>query len=117
MVHKTYILVVEDEPLARMDAVAAFEDMGFLVLEAGSSNDAIDLIEANDIRMLFTDIQMPGPMDGLELSHFVRERWPSIPIVIASARVWPSKSALPDGVRFMAKPYVHSELTAIAKLI
>ncbi len=111
------ILVVEDEPLVRMGAVAAFEDMGFLVLEACTSDEAIALIEANEVGLLFTDIQMPGIMNGFELAHFVRERWPGMLIVITSARVWPVKSTMPQGARFVSKPYVHSELEVLAKLI
>lgn len=73
------MLVVEDEPLLRMNAVDMIETAGFQVLEAGSADDAIAILEKrDDIRVVFTDIQIPGSMDGLKLARAVRGRWPPI---------------------------------------
>ena len=83
---------------------------------AGSADEALSVIQENpEIRVVFTDIQMPGSLDGLELAKFVRHRWPSISVVISSGRVLPPKAALPMGVRFMAKPYYHHDLEVIAE--
>jgi two-component system, response regulator PdtaR len=111
-----HVLVVEDEALVRMSAVASLEDLGCTAIEAGSSDEAIGLIRKNpDIRVLFTDIQMPGTLDGLELAKLVRHRWPSISVVISSGRVFPPRASLPAGVRFIAKPYYQHDLEDIAK--
>lgn len=75
---KHAILVVEDEALVRMDLVSTLEDAGFTAFEASSPKEAIDILEQHsEIRVVFTDIQMPGTMDGLELAHYVRKRWPT----------------------------------------
>ena len=82
------VLVVEDEPLLRELAVEFIEDAGFLALEAGDAEEAVALLEArSDIAVVFTDINMPGNMDGLKLAHMVRDRWPTKKIVVASGRV------------------------------
>lgn len=74
---KIVVLVVEDEPIIRMNAVAMIEDAGYDVIEAANADDAILLLETRpDIRVVFSDIEMPGSMDGLKLIHAVRERWP-----------------------------------------
>jgi two-component system, response regulator PdtaR len=82
------VLIVEDEFLVRMGTRAAVEMAGFDVLEAGDADEAIAILAArNDIHLIFTDIHMPGSMDGLKLTHFVRDRWPPVKIVATSARV------------------------------
>ena len=111
-----HVLVVEDEALVRMSTVASLEDLGCQTLEARTADEAINVIQENpEIRVLFSDIQMPGTIDGLELAKFVRHRWPSISVVLSSGRVFPPKFALPEGVRFIAKPYYHRDLEVIAK--
>jgi CheY-like chemotaxis protein len=80
------VLVVEDEPLLRMMAVEVVEEVGFVALEAGNADEAVALLESrSDIALLFTDINMPGSMDGLKLAHAVRGRWPPIKILLVSA--------------------------------
>lgn len=107
------VLIVEDEFLVRMGTRAAVETAGFDVLEAGDADEAIALLSArNDIRLIFTDVHMPGSMDGLKLVHFVRDRWPPIKIVATSARVRIAESDLPEGGRFLPKPYSAGEITA-----
>ncbi len=111
-----HILVVEDEILVRLTAVASLEDLGCTTLEAGSAAEAIGILEDHpEIRVLFTDIQMPGSLDGLELAKYVRHKWPSISVVVSSGRAMLSKASLPHGVRFIAKPYYHDDLQEIAK--
>jgi CheY-like chemotaxis protein len=100
------VLIVEDEMVIRWGAVKMAEDAGFEVLEAANADEAIEILESrNDIRLVFTDIHMPGSMDGLKLAHAVRDRWPPIKIIVTSGREMPTKDDLPEGGRFLAKPY------------
>jgi CheY-like chemotaxis protein len=107
------VLIVEEEFLVRMGTRAAVETAGFEVLEAGDADEAIAILAArNDIRLIFTDIHMPGSMDGLKLADFVRERWPPVKIVATSGRVRITDSDLPEGGRFLPKPYSAGDITA-----
>jgi two-component system, response regulator PdtaR len=100
------VLVVEDEPLLRMMAVEVVEEAGFVALEAANADEAVALLESRlDIALLFTDIDMPGSMDGLKLAHAVRGRWPPIKILVVSGKVRLQPSQLPSGSRFVGKPY------------
>src|ERR1700753_1945496 len=82
---KHVVLIVEDEFLVRMDARQIIESAGFNVIEAGNADEAISILERRpEIRVVFTDIQMPGSMDGLKLAAAVRGRWPPIKIVATS---------------------------------
>lgn len=113
---RTFVLVVEDEPLILLSTSNALEDEGFTVLQAASADAALVLLDQHpDIRMVLTDIEMPGKMDGLNLADRARERLPGALIVITSGRRLPPKGDLPSGARFMAKPYYLSDLTLIAK--
>ena len=110
---QTAVLVVEDEPLLRLSIVAELEDHGFLVFEASSADEAIQTIERNPhIRLVFTDIDMPGTMDGLRLASFVRDRWPPIKIIVTSGHHVPDSSLLPDATPFMGKPYDYGEVVS-----
>lgn len=103
---KPVVLVVEDEALLRMNAVDIVHQAGFEVLEACTADEAIEILEArDDIRVVFTDIQIPGSMDGLKLARAVRGRWPPIQIIATSGRVEVSEQDLPQGGRFLPKPY------------
>jgi two-component system, response regulator PdtaR len=100
------VLIVEDEPLLRELAVEVVEDAGFVALEAGDAEKAVALLEAHpDIAVLFTDVNMPGNMDGLKLAHLVRDRWPAIKILVASGQVRLRPSDLPLNSVFLEKPY------------
>ena len=91
--------------LLRMRAVDIVEDAGFNSVEAVNSEDALAILEArSDIDLLFTDIQMPGPMNGLKLAHAVHERWPSIKIILVSGQVTPTEANRPPDSRFFGKP-------------
>ncbi len=103
---RTVVLIVEDDFLLRMNAGQMIEDAGFEVIEASNADDAIAMLERrSDIHVVFTDIQMPGSMDGLRLAHAVRGRWPPVKIITTSGHVAPRQGDLPDGSRFLAKPY------------
>ena len=107
------VLIVEDEYLVRTGTRDAVETAGFDVLEAGDADEAIAILSArNDIRLVFTDIHMPGSMDGLKLAHFVRDRWPPVKIVATSARVRITASDLPEGGRFLPKPYSAGDIAS-----
>jgi len=110
------VLIVEDEFLLRMDAVDMITAAGFEVLEAGNADEAIEILEARrDITVVFTDIQMPGSMDGLKLARAVRGRWPPIKIVATSGHVQVSENDLPEGGRFLAKPYSPGQVTGVLR--
>jgi len=99
------VLVVEDEMILRMRAVDIVEDAGFCPVEAVNADEAISILESrSDISLLFTDIQMPGSMDGLKLAHAVYDRWPSIKIILVSGHVMPSDAERPANSRFFGKP-------------
>lgn len=107
------VLVVEDEPLQRMDAVDLVEGLGFEVVEAASAADAV-LILTNrpDIRVVFTDIDMPNGYDGMKLAATIRERWPPIEIIIISGRRTPQAKDMPERGVFFTKPYKRREVEA-----
>jgi CheY-like chemotaxis protein len=106
------VLVVEDEPVIRMNAVALIEDAGYDVIEATNADEAITLLEMRpDIRVVFSDIEMPGgSMDGLRLIHAVRKRWPPVILILASGRVSPSVADMPSDTVFLRKPYAEDDL-------
>ena len=103
------VLIVEDEVLVRMGPRR--RDGGFEVVEAGNADEAIASRAANDIHLVFTDIHMPGSMDGLKLAHFVRDRWPPVKIIATSGHARITESDLPEGGRFLHKPYTVAEIT------
>jgi two-component system, response regulator PdtaR len=106
------VLIVEDEPLIRMGAVYQIEDAGFEVYEAASADAAIALLELHkEIRLIFTDVDMPGSMDGLKLAHYVRGRWPPVKIIVTSGHVKVAEESLPAGALFLPKPYDPAEIT------
>src|SRR6267142_4291270 len=110
------VLVVEDEMLLRMRAVDMVEDAGFTPVEAVDADEAVAILEArSDIALLFTDIQMPGSMDGLKLAHAVHERWPPIKIIMVSGQMKLSKTDIPADARFFGKPLEATEMIAEMK--
>ena len=110
MSKRPVILVVDDEWLIRIHAVEMIEK-AFEVVEAANADEAIAILEAcPDITVVFTDIQMPGSMDGLKLAAAVRDRWPAIKIVATSGHVKVGAGDLPQGGRFLRKPYSPAEI-------
>jgi two-component sensor histidine kinase len=99
------VLVVEDEMMLRMRAVDIVEDAGFTAVEAVNADDAMTILESrSDIELLFTDIQMPGSIDGLHLAHAVHERWPLIKIILVSGQLKLTEGDKPADSRFFGKP-------------
>ena len=110
------VLVVEDEFLIRMDAVDMIAGLGFEVVEAANADQAIEILQTRrDITAVFTDIQMPGSMDGLKLARAVRGRWPPIKIVATSGHVGVREPDLPEGGRFLPKPYSQLQVTSVLR--
>lgn len=106
------VLVVEDEPLIRMFASDIATEAGYGVVEVSSAREALAAIESDSsIGIVFTDIHMPGAMDGLEMSHVARKRWPPIRFLIVSGHRKLEPNQLPSGSKFFAKPYDMSEIT------
>jgi CheY-like chemotaxis protein len=100
------VLVVEDEHLIKMDTATSLEAAGFTVYAADNAADAIGCLELHkEIRLIFTDIDMPGSMDGLALAHYVRGRWPPVKIIVTSGYVKVRRDDLPVGAIFVEKPY------------
>jgi CheY-like chemotaxis protein len=107
------VLIVEDDFLIRLHAARIIEEAGFDVIEASNADDAISILEVrSDITVLFTDIQMPGSMDGLKLAAAVKGRWPPIKIVATSGLIDVLPADLPEGGRFLPKPYHPTQLMA-----
>ncbi len=105
------VLVVEDEMLLRMRTVDMVEDAGFTSVEAVDADEAVAILESrSDIALLFTDIQMPGSMDGLKLAHAVHERWPPIKIILVSGQLKLANIDIPADSRFFGKPLEASEM-------
>jgi two-component sensor histidine kinase/ActR/RegA family two-component response regulator len=109
----TNVLVVEDEMVLRMRAVDIVEDAGFTAIEAVNAEQALSILESrSDISLLFSDIQMPGSMDGLKLAHAVHNRWPSIKIILVSGQVQLSDADTPHDSRFFGKPLEAKQMIA-----
>jgi CheY-like chemotaxis protein len=107
------VLVVEDEMMLRMRAVDMVEDAGFTPVEAVDADEAVAILESrSDIALLFTDIQMPGSMDGLKLAHAVRKRWPPIKIILVSGQLKLATIDIPADSRFFGKPLEAREMIA-----
>lgn len=107
------VLVVEDEPLIRMDITDHLRDLGFEIIEAANASEAVDMLFDNPhIQVMFTDVDMPGGMDGLMLAAVVRDRWPPIKIIVTSGHRTVAMADLPDESRFFAKPYAGSAVAS-----
>ena len=107
------VLIVEDEFLLRMDAVDMIAAAGFEAVEAANADEAIEILEVRrDITVVFTDIEMPGSMDGLRLAQAVRGRWPPIKIIATSGRCVVRDGDLPSGGLFLPKPYSSTQISS-----
>jgi CheY-like chemotaxis protein len=103
---KAVVLIVEDEYLLRMNAVDVLEQAGFETVEAHNADEAISILKARkDIRVVFTDIEMPGSLDGLKLAHAIRDRWPPIEIILTSGKHRLNTDQIPARGKFIPKPY------------
>lgn len=107
------VLVVEDIPLLRLDAVDLVEDAGFEALAARSVDEAIHVLETRtDVRIVFTDIDMPRGLDGMRLAATVRDRWPPIEVILTSSNFRPAAQDLPARCVFFSKPYPRDRVVA-----
>jgi CheY-like chemotaxis protein len=110
------VLVVEDESLLRASAIDMVKEAGFDVIEASDADEAIRILESrNDIRAVFTDIQMPGSMDGLRLARVIRSRWPPVALIVTSGKTNVPEDDLPTGGRFLPKPYHQAQIRSVLK--
>jgi CheY-like chemotaxis protein len=100
------VLIVEDEAMIRMGAIALVEDLGYEFFEASSADEALALLELHpQITIVFTDVQMAGSMDGLQLAEYARRRWPPLKFIIVSGKHVENAAEMPLGTRFFPKPY------------
>ncbi len=112
------VLIVEDEPLIRLGLATAVEEAGYDVVEAANASEALRRLEADqDIRLLLTDVDMPGGMDGIALAHCVRDRWPPVRLIVISGKVGVKPGQLPSGARFVSKPYQEPALLSIMQTL
>lgn len=108
------LLVVEDEPLIRLGLADVLEEAGYEVAEAANASEAILVLEADpSIRLVLTDVDMPGDMDGIALAQYVRKRWPPVQIVVVSGKIGLDLSKLPFGSRFIGKPYQQDQMLSL----
>jgi len=108
---KPVILVVEDEPLLRLNAIDIIQQAGYDAVEADNADEACRILETRtDIRIVFSDIDMPGSLDGLKLAAVVRRRWPPIELILTSGHIRPAEADLPLRGRFFPKPYQAEQL-------
>jgi len=113
------ILVVEDEGLIRLDTSETLREAGFAVLEAANAEEALARVESRpDIRLVFTDVNMPGRMDGVELARCLHRLHPSIRLILTSGKTTVTKDDIPDDGDFIAKPYSPESVTrAVSRLL
>jgi CheY-like chemotaxis protein len=116
---KAVVLVVEDSAIIRMGAVDLVQSAGYQAREASNADEAIRILESGaDVDLVFTDVQMPGTMDGIKLSYYIRNRWPPVKLIVASGKAILEESNLPEGSRFFSKPYSnHAIADAMADLL
>jgi len=109
MLDQTSVRVAKDQELVRLIIVQALLDEGFEVMEAERAEAALIVLESHTrrIQVSFTDIQMPGTMDGLAPAHHTSKHWPRIGLLVTSARLDPDRATFPKESRFVAKPYRH----------
>ena len=104
--NRAVVLVVEDQPLIRFNAVELVNSAGFEAIGAKNADEAIQILHARpDIHLVFTDVEIPGTMDGIRLTHYIRTRWPKIYLIVASGQGIIAENHLPNGSKFFPKPY------------
>ena len=111
MKKKAVILVVEDDFLIRMDAADIVSSAGYEAVEASSADEAVLILRSrDDIDLVFTDVVMPGTMDGLQFAFYVRQHYPKVGIIVASGTLVVDRDTLPSTARFFVKPYSDREI-------
>ena len=112
------VLVVDDEPLIRMNAADMLADAGWSAIEAADAAEALDLLDQHpEVSVLFTDINMPGTMDGLDLARRVHELRPDVQLIITSGKLRPGRGELPGEGRFLGKPYQERQFIALVEAV
>ncbi|CAN5268472.1 hypothetical protein BH09PSE2_BH09PSE2_04870 [soil metagenome] len=110
------VLVVDDEALVRMYAVDVLSDAGHQVFEAAHAQEALEVLEQHpEVGVLFTDINMPGQLDGLDLARMVHRRRPDVHIILTSGRLRPPQEDIPDDGRFLSKPYAGEAVISLVR--
>jgi CheY-like chemotaxis protein len=110
------VLIVEHEFLSRMSAAEMISDRGFEVVEVENAELAIAVLETRgDVDVVFTDVRLPGSIDGIKLARYVRGKWPPIKVIATSAHSDLSESDLPDGSVFLPKPYTSNHIAAVLR--
>jgi two-component system, response regulator PdtaR len=110
---RPHVLVVEDEFFCRLHAINLVEAAGYKAIEASNADEAIAILESRkDIRIVFTDIDMPGSMDGLKLARAVRDRWPPIELILTSGHFDVPEDKIPERGLFFSKPYGDREIVS-----
>jgi CheY-like chemotaxis protein len=104
------ILLVEDEPFILMDIELQLQQDSHFVVSAPNADRAIVVLRTQAVDLILTDIDMPGSIDGLGLVAAVRDRWPSVRIVVMSGKRRPTMDELPAEARFVSKPFNTSQL-------
>jgi CheY-like chemotaxis protein len=100
------VLVVEDEALVRMLAVDVLEEAGFEVIEAPSADYAVLVLDKrDDIRVVFTDVDMPGRLNGFQLARHIQDHHHRVRVIIGSGKCRPGPGDIAPGTRFLQKPY------------
>lgn len=112
------IVVVDDDALIRELVALAFQDVGFDIIEARDAAEALEVLEFNpSVAALFSDINMPGSLDGLGLASHARRRWPHLGIVLASGHARPTATDLPERCRFLSKPYALADIVMCVRSV
>lgn len=107
------VLVVEDDPLVRLDIALAMSDAGFAVIEVPNADEALEILETRaTVGVVFTDIEMPGTLDGLKLAEIIASRWPYIPVLVTSGH---RRSDEIDPGHFFAKPYDNGKVISTVR--
>jgi DNA-binding NtrC family response regulator len=110
------VLVVEDEPIIRMETVQMVKDAGYAALDAPNTDDAMTILEGRqDIHAVFTEIRVPGQLNGMELAHAIAKRWPLVRVVVTSGV--PKADDFPADWRYVAKPYDGAQLTGALRAL
>jgi CheY-like chemotaxis protein len=111
-----FVLVVEDEPIVRLAAMESVAEAGFTPVEAWDAAEAVRILEVRtDIQIVFTDIDMPGGLNGVQLAAAIRDRWPPINIILTSGNLRPAAELLPQRAIFLPKPYTDQQLDMTLK--
>lgn len=107
-------IVAEDDPFIRMDAADVLRDLGYEVIEANDAEEAIAaMVDCSDLALLFTDIEMPGELNGLDLARAASKHVSTVKIIIASGMMSPTQADLPLGASFLSKPYSSAQIAAV----